>query len=302
MRSRRQTGAFALWTVVALVSSQVLGMLVVLAGAGAVGFVTGWVIGTGAGTLGSLVVVRPSSAVAPSPATHFAESLRIGLPSAAYATVLTSMSYIDGSCSRRCYGPGAASGRYQLAYTVGGVTSPRSARSTSRGDRGPAFLPLGNAFLDETTIESRSAWWSSWAPGSPSHQSASPSSPPPVTTAGDHHGRLPAASAGRAAGRAVLAGPLAHLARRLAALVPCRRPSRACSTWREPRARPGPPAGGPPLVAIVSFSVLALVLTWLARAPAMGSAVPPVVWVATAIVAVAVGVAGAWATNGTSRS
>src|SRR4051794_23698477 len=85
MRSRRQTGAFALWTVVALVSSQVLGMLVVLAGGGAVGFVTGWVVGTGLGALGSLVVVRPLISGGAESRRHFGESLRIALPSAAYA-------------------------------------------------------------------------------------------------------------------------------------------------------------------------------------------------------------------------
>lgn len=148
MRSRRQTVAFALWTAVALVSSQVLGLLMVLAGGGAVGFVIGWVAGTAVGAVGSVLVVRPH----PRPVGSSVRSaLRIGLPAAFYAVMLTLLTYVDRFVLSYLHGP-AASGRYQLAYTVGGVgIAALGAVNLAWGPEVLRSLRAGSTFLADST-------------------------------------------------------------------------------------------------------------------------------------------------------
>jgi O-antigen/teichoic acid export membrane protein len=295
MRSRRQTGAFALWTVVALVCCQLIGLLFVVAGRGATGFVTGWVVGTGLGTLGSLLVVRPLPRRTTDASRHLREGLRIGLPAAAYATVLTLLTYVDRFVLSSLHGP-AASGRYQLAYTVGGASiavlgavnlawAPEILRSMRTG---PAFLaattvdialgmlvlvgagvalaPVGVAILapagyERTGITVAACLLLPLGALQVLHYSR--------TNLLTWHGRL-TALAPLSAGVAVV-----HLATNLVL-------------------DRNHPLTGPPTAALVSFTLLAFVLSRLARGTAE-EAVPSVVWVATAA-SIAVGVAGAWAT------
>jgi O-antigen/teichoic acid export membrane protein len=283
------------WTTVALVSSQLIGMLAVVAGGGATGFVTGWVLGTGLGTLGSLLVVRPLVAGGPHATAHLAEALRLGLPAAAYATVLTSMTYIDRFVLSSFHGP-AASGRYQVAYTVGGATiAGLGAINLAWGPEVLRSLRTGPGFLAVTSVDIAL-------------------------------GMLVLVGAGVAlapVGVAVLAPPgydrsgitvAACLLLPLGALQVVHYSRTQLLTWRGRLGALAPlsaviaavhvagnlvldgdhPLTGPPAVALVSFSLLALLLVRLTRGePA--EAMPSFVWVATAT-SLLVGVAGSWAT------
>jgi O-antigen/teichoic acid export membrane protein len=297
MRSRRQTGAFALWTVVALVSSQVLGMLVVLAGGGAVGFVTGWVVGTGLGALGSLVVVRPLIAGGAESRRHFGESLRIALPSAAYAVVLTSMSYIDRFVLSSMHGP-AASGRYQLAYTVGGATiAALGAVNHAWGPEVLRSLRVGTQFLTTTTTDIALGMLALVGAG----VALAPVGVAILAPVGyDRRGITTAACLLLPLGALQVVqysrGHLLTWRGRLTALAPLSAVVAVLHLAGNLVLDRDHPLVGPPIVAIMSFSLLALVLTVLARAPGTASGVPPVVWLAT-VASVAVGVAGSWATN-----
>jgi O-antigen/teichoic acid export membrane protein len=296
LRSRRQSGAFALWTVVALVSSQLIGMLAVVGGAGPVGFVTGWVIGTGAGTVGSLIVVRPIIVGGDEAGTHLAEALRIGLPAAAYATVITSLTYVDRFVLSSFHGP-AASGRYQLAYTVGGVTvAALGAVNLAWGPEVLRSLRNGTAFLAETTTDI--------ALGMVVLVGAGVALAPvgvAILAPADYDRKAITVAA-------CLLLPLGalqvlHYSRthlltwrgRLTALVPLSAGVAVVHLVGNLLLDGAHPLSGPPFVALVSFTLLALMLVRLTRGRGEGAGVPPVAWMATSI-SLALGLAGAWAT------
>ena len=273
MRSRRQSGAFALWTVVALVSSQLIGLLFVVAGAGATGFVTGWVIGTGVGTLGSLIVVRPIVRGGDEAGTHLAEALRIGLPAAAYATVLTSLTYVDRFVLSSFHGPGAA-GRYQLAYTVGGVTvAALGAINLAWGPEVLRSFRNGNAFLAETTVDIALGMVVLVGAG----VALAPVGVAILAPADYDRNAITVA--------ACLLLPLGalqvlHYSRthlltwrgKLTALVPLSAGVAGVHLVGNLLLDREHPLSGPPIVALVSFSVLAIMLTWLSRGGGEGAA------------------------------
>lgn len=295
MRSRRQTGAFALWTVVALVSSQLIGLLFVVAGAGATGFVTGWVVGTGLGTLGSLLVVRPLVRGGAQAAAHFGEALRIGLPSAAYATVLTSLTYVDRFVLSSLHGP-AASGRYQLAYTVGGATvAALGAVNLAWGPEVLRSLRAGPAFLAATTADIALGMLVLVGAG----VALAPVGVAVLAPADyDRDGITVAACLLLPLGALqVLHYSRTHLLTwhgRLTALAPVSAVVAVVHLAGNLVLDREHPLAGPPVVALVSFSLLAAVLTRLARGRP-DEAVPGAVWIATGA-ALAIGIAGSWAT------
>ncbi len=295
MRSRRQSGAFALWTVVALVFSQLMGMLAVLAGGGAAAFVTGWVVGTGLGTLGSLLVVRPLLAGGPRAAAQFGEALRIGLPSAAYATVLTSLTYVDRFVLSSLHGPDAA-GRYQLAYTVGGATvAALGAVNLAWGPEVLRSLRAGPAFLAATTSDIALGMVVLVGAGVALAPVGVAILAPPTY---DRSGITVAACLLLPLGALqVLHYSRTHLLTwhgRLTALAPLSAVVAAVHLAGNLVLDRDHPLAGPPVVALVSFSLLAALLVLLARG-GPGEGVPGVVWLATGA-SMAVGVAGSWAT------
>ena len=295
MRSRRQTRSFALWTVVALVFSQLIGMLAVLAGGGVTGFVTGWVVGTGLGMLGSLVVVRPLIAGGPRAAAHFGEALRIGLPAAAYATVLTSLTYVDRFVLSSFHGA-AAPGRYQLAYTVGGATiAALGAVNLAWGPEVLRSLRTGPTFLAGTSIDIALGMLVLVGAG----VALAPVGVAILAPAGyDRSGITVAACLLLPLGALqVLHYSRTHLLTwhgRLGALAPLAAVVAVVHLAGNLALDRAHPLVGPPTVALGSFTLLAVGLVLLARGGA-GERVPPVVWAATGA-SLAVGVAGSWAT------
>jgi O-antigen/teichoic acid export membrane protein len=297
MRSRRQTGAFALWTVVALVSSQLLGLLVVLAGGGAVGFVAGWVVGTGLGALGSLLVIRPLIAGAPESRRHFGEALRIAVPSAAYAVVLTSLTYLDRFVLSSLHSP-AASGRYQLAYTVGGATiAALGAVNLAWGPEVLRSLRTGTTFLATTTTDIALGMLALVGAG----VALAPVGVAVLAPADyDRNGITTAACLLLPLG----ALQVVHYSRthlltwrgRLTLLAPLSAVVAVLHLGGNVVLDRDHPLVGPPVMAIVSFTLLAAVLLVIARDGDPGSAVPTAVWLATAG-SLGVGLAGSWATS-----
>jgi O-antigen/teichoic acid export membrane protein len=155
MRSRGQTKQFAFSAAVYVFASQLLGLLGVLVWDEPEAFMVGWIAGTAMGTAHTLLVVRPAVGRVLGAAGRRAlrTSLPVALPSATYTITLMTLAYIDRFVLSYYHGP-EATGRYQLAYTVGGLTiAAIGAVNLAWGPEVFRSLPFGPEFLRRTTTD-----------------------------------------------------------------------------------------------------------------------------------------------------
>jgi O-antigen/teichoic acid export membrane protein len=155
MRSRGQTKQFATSAAIYVLASQLLGLLGVLVWEEPEAFMVGWVAGTALGTAHTLLVVRPAAGRVLGAVGRRAlrASLPVALPSAAYTITLMTLTYIDRFVLSYYHGP-EATGRYQLAYTVGGLTiAAIGAINLAWGPEVFRALPRGPEFLRRTTTD-----------------------------------------------------------------------------------------------------------------------------------------------------
>jgi O-antigen/teichoic acid export membrane protein len=299
MRSRGQTVAFVVWTSVALVSSQLLGFAAVLLGGGALGFVLGWVAGTGVGALGSLLVVRPRRhGVQPQERSLrlLRDSFAVAVPTVVYSAVFTALVYIDRFVLSYYHGS-ASAGRYQLAYTVGGVTiAALGAINLAWGPEVLRSLRAGPHFLTQTTADISAVVLVLVGGG----VWLAPLGAALLAPAAYDREGITAA--------ACLIMPLGTLqvlhysrtnlltwAGRLKALIPISVAAALLQLIGNIIVDDQYPLLGPPAVTTASFAFLAVALAWRVRTVGLQAGVPLQSWIAAAF-GLVLGVLGAWAT------